>query len=264
MRRFGLVAVALLALAGCDRGGTPPASGPLYSRGFGPEQSAAIKTLVFVLHGDAPYTKPYYQYGVAEQASKLRGVRAFGLLRPGYEDRQGNISPGVRGNTTGDNYTPDRVAAIAGQIAGLARRYPRARRIVMGHSGGAAITADLAALYPRLIDGIVLVSCPCVLAPWRAHMRSQRWFSGFGKPVDSYDSRALVPRLDTALQVAMLVGSNDDTTPPALSQAYAKAIAARGIRPNLSILPGKDHEIFQEPAVIVALRREIAALGAAR
>ena len=263
IRTRGIAAAAAIALAM----GTAVAQTPLgepYSRAFGAEAPSDVKTLVFVLHGDAPFAKPSYHYAFAAEAAKLPGVRAIGILRPGYEDKDGDISPGVRGLTTGDNYTPDRVDAIARAIARIEARYPGARHIVVGHSGGAAITADLAALRPDLVDGVLLVSCPCDLPKWRAFMKKKIPQAPFEQPVDSYNSIALVPRLSPRLALSMMVGSADDTAPPDLTQAYAAAARSHGIAVDLRILPGKPHDILNEPEVIPALRDLIAKVTKSR
>ncbi|WP_066584682.1 alpha/beta fold hydrolase [Sphingomonas pruni] len=257
-----IAATAAIALASTAIAQTP--LGEPYSRAFGAEAPADVKTLVFVLHGDAPFAKPSYHYTFAAEASKLPGVRAIGILRPGYEDKDGDISPGVRGLTTGDNYTPDRVDAIARAMADIEARYPRARHIVVGHSGGAAIAADLAALRPDLVDGVLLVSCPCDLPKWRAFMKKKMPQAPFDRPVDSYNSIALVPRLSPRLALSMMVGSADDIAPPDLTQAYAAAARARGIPVDLRILPGKPHDILNEPEVIPALRDLIAKVNKIR
>ncbi|HEX7693494.1 MAG TPA: alpha/beta fold hydrolase [Sphingomonas sp.] len=258
---WAIVLAAALAM------GPAIAQAPLgepYSRAFGPEAPDQVKTLVFVLHGDAPFAKPSYQYAFAADAAKLPGVRAIGILRPGYEDKDGDVSPGVRGLTTGDNYTPDRVDAIARAIARIEAVYPRAHRILVGHSGGAAIAADLAALRPDLVDGVLLVSCPCDLPKWRAFMKRKIPAAPFEKPVESYNSIALVPKLRSTLALSMMVGSADDTAPPELTQAYAAAARAHGIAVDLRILPGKPHDILNEPEVIPALATLIAKVSSTK
>lgn len=262
--RTGLLAVAAAAALATGAALAQTQLGEPYSRAFGPEAPKDVKTLVFVIHGDAPFAKPSYQYAFAADAAKLPGVRAIGILRPGYEDKDGDVSPGVRGLTTGDNYTPDRVDAIARAIARIEARYPGTRHILVGHSGGAAISADLAALRPDLVDGVLLVSCPCDLPKWRAYMKAKIPYAPFEKPVDSYDSIALVPRLDRRLAVSMMVGSADDVAPPDITQAYAAAVRTRGIAVDLRVLPGKPHDILNEPEVIPALADLIAKVTKAR
>lgn len=75
---------------------------------FRSADAGAAPVLVVVLHGDAPFVKPSYQYEFAANAARqLHGVVVAALLRPGYTDKQGDTSDGVRGNTTADNYTPE-------------------------------------------------------------------------------------------------------------------------------------------------------------
>ncbi|MGN6817546.1 MAG: alpha/beta hydrolase [Sphingomonas sp.] len=257
IRTGWMIATAAAALAMGNAAAQAPLGEP-YTRAFGAEAPREVKTLVFVLHGDAPFAKPSYQYDFAAEAAKLPGVRAIAILRPGYEDKDGDISPGVRGITTGDNYTPDRVDAIARAIARTEAHYPGTKHVLVGHSGGAAISADLAALRPDLVDGVLLVSCPCDLPKWRAFMKKKIAAAPCDKPVDSYNSIALVPRLSPKLALSMMVGSADDTAPPDLTQAYAAAARARGIAVDLRVLPGKPHDILNEPEVIPALADLIA------
>lgn len=248
--RFSRIATALLLMLAS---GDAPAAG-LYMRSFGPEPAAAVRTLVFVLHGDAPFTRPSYHYAFAAAAARTPGVRAIGLLRPGYEDADGDRSPGERGLTTGDNYDPDRIEAIARAIDAVETGYPRARRIIVGHSGGAAIAADLTALHPGLANGVLLVSCPCDLPRWRAFMQGKMPLAAFDRPVASLDPLHLAPRLSRRLALSMVVGAADDTAPPALSKAYAAAARRSGVATDLQILPGKSHEILGEPDVLAALQ----------
>ena len=86
----------------------------------------------------------------------------------------------------------------------------------------------------------------------------------FEKPVESYNSIALVPRLNPTLALSMMVGSADDTAPPDLTEAYAAAARARGIAVDLRILPGKPHDILNEPEVIPALAALIAKVSSTK
>ena len=57
--------------------------------------------LVVVIHGDAPFNKPGYQYLMAKKiAERNSNSIAIGLLRPGYTDPDGNTSDGKKGLTT--------------------------------------------------------------------------------------------------------------------------------------------------------------------
>ena len=259
--RSSLALLLAAALAGTGAAAPAPQQPALYAKSFGTTSPKRARTLIVVLHGDAPFAKPSYQYDFARKAAaSVPGGVAVALLRPGYEDAAGKRSPGVRGNTTGDNYTPDRIAAVADAIRKLQRRYRSARTILIGHSGGAAITADLAGTYPGLIDGMILVSCPCELPEWRQHMKAVSPTPLWDQPVSSLDPIMLVGGIPARLKTAILVGSDDRTTPVAFSRAYAEALTLRGIATDYRIVPGKDHELLGDPEVIGALQRMAAQL----
>jgi pimeloyl-ACP methyl ester carboxylesterase len=214
--------------------------------------------LVIVLHGDAPRTNPGYQYEFAAQAGKQDDVIAAAILRPGYTDSLGDTSAGVRGMTTGDNYTRDRLAMIATAIRALKAEYEPRQTILLGHSGGAALSADLLALYPDLADKALLASCPCDLEPWRQHMKTVAPTPLWDQPVDSVSPLSVAAKVPVRDKVVMMVGAADNVAPPGLTRAYAAALRRNGVQVQLVELPGRDHEILLDPAVQSALRALIA------
>ncbi|MFS2109150.1 alpha/beta hydrolase [Sphingomonas sp. Sphisp140] len=254
------------SLAACSPRAGAPAEPPapvngLYSQSFGNTPAKQVRTMIVVLHGDSPAAKPDYHYAFARAASEaVPDSIAVALLRPGYEDPQGHRSPGERGETTGGNYTADRINAVAATIRHLQRRYALARTVLVGHSGGAAIAADLAATHPGLVDGIVLVSCPCALPEWRKHMKKVSPTPLWDAPVTSLDPVQLVGGMAPSLRAAVLVGADDKTTPVRFSRTFAEALSLRGIATDYRIIPGKDHELLGDPEVISALQRLAAAL----
>jgi hypothetical protein len=61
---------------------------------------------VIVLHGDAPFINPGYQYAVAaDLADAVPGGRVVALMRPGYAVVYGSRSDGDRVFASGVNYT---------------------------------------------------------------------------------------------------------------------------------------------------------------
>lgn len=213
--------------------------------------------LLVVLHGDAPREKPSYQNHFAMLAAKAADdVVAVGLLRPGYTDPDGNVSDGVRGETTGDNYNATNTDAIAGAIRELKRRYHARRVVVAGHSGGAAITANILGRHPDLIDAALLVSCPCDVTAWRAHMLEKTKYDGFKGKISTLSPIDLVGGVSKKADIVMMVGEQDDVAPPALSEAYRAAVAARGGHIRLARVPEQEHNIF----MISAVKSELVAL----
>jgi alpha-beta hydrolase superfamily lysophospholipase len=213
---------------------------------------SAHPVLVVVVHGDAPFNKPGYQYGFAKQvAARHPDVVAVGLLRPGYTDPQGHRSAGVRGEAVGDNYTPEVIRAVAAGIAQLKQRYQARQVVAVGHSGGAAIVADVLALYPSAADAALLVSCPCDVPRWRQHMQQLQGDgdSVWQKPVTSLSPQALVAKVARTVPVTLLVGTADSVTPVRLSWAYWRTLHQQNPTTKLVPLPGLDHEILFTPAV---------------
>lgn len=243
----------LLAAAGCATHG---ASSPVLSaQSFGPDAARDVRTLVLVLHadgdGDVPVAFADAAHGIADA---IPHARAVALLRPGYRDAAGNSSPGMRGGIGGDSYTAERIAAVGDTVAQWRARYPQARTILVGQSGGAAMAAALTGLRPGLVDGVVLAGCPCMLPEWRKY-RAKQGHGSFATPVSSFDPLMTVGGVAPATRVALLVGSNDTDTPQRFSRAYAEALALRGIATDYRVLPGRGHDLLGDPDLIDAVRR---------
>ncbi|PKP89934.1 MAG: hypothetical protein CVT77_16425, partial [Alphaproteobacteria bacterium HGW-Alphaproteobacteria-16] len=187
------------------------------------------------------------------------------LLRPGYADPVGNVSPGTRGRGVGDDYTAERIAAVGDTIATLRSRHRRARIVAIGEGGGAAIVADLAGLRPGLLDGMVLVSCPCALPEWRRHMATRaKPPAPWREKVDSLDPLQTAGGVAPTLRAAILTGAKDSSALPRFSRSYAEALSLRGIATDFRILPDKGANILNDPQVIEASRRLAAALPGTR
>lgn len=264
--RFVLPLLALLA--GC----TAPVATPhpaakvesalnLHARNFGAAAPDAVRTLIVVLHGDGGPESRSDHYRFAESVTQaIPNSAAVALLRPGYDDMAGNRSPGQAGLGFGDDYTQQHIDAVAESIGILRRRFVTARLILVGDSGGAAIAADIAGIRPELVDAMVLVGCPCALPEWRKGMQKQRRGTAWATPVASLDPLKTAGGVMPGLRAAVLVGLDDKITPPALSRAYAEALALRGIATDLRIVPGRGHDLLNDSEVLAATTRLAAAL----
>lgn len=219
--------------------------------------------LVVVLHGDAPFNKPDYQDTFARAlAAADSDLVVAALLRPGYTDPAGHTSEGDRGLTTGDNYNARNTDAIAAAISGLRDRTQARRLVVVGHSGGAAITANILGRFPALIDAALLVSCPCDVTRWREVMFQKTGFDGFRGPVATLSPIDLVARISDKAVIQMIVGDKDDVTPPAISDGYKIAAVGAGKDVTLTRLEGRGHEILLAPVVLQAAAAMVASLAA--
>jgi predicted esterase len=221
---------------------------------FRSEQLSAEPVLVVVLHGDAPFNRPDYQNTFAAKvAATNRDVVAVGLLRPGYTDPQGNTSDGERGLTTGDNWNATNTDAIAHAIGALKCRYHARKVVVAGHSGGAAITANMLGRHSALIDAALLVSCPCDVEQWRQNMFQLTGRPVFQGKIDTLSPVEQIKGMSDQANVTMMVGSQDKVAPPGLSERYQAVAAQLGKKVRLVQLEGKEHEIFLDPAVFAEL-----------
>jgi predicted esterase len=185
------------------------------------------------------------------------------VLRPGYGDGT-DRSDGMRGETTGDNYTPEVIDAVATAISQLTARYHPRRTILIGHSGGAAIAADLVGSKGPVADAALLVSCPCDLAAWRKHMQSVKGGAIWDRRVRSLSPIAVVDGIPASVRMSLLIGSDDPVTPPALTQAYADALRNHRAKFDVAVMPGLTHNILLEPVTMARLKDLIGAVDGDR
>jgi predicted esterase len=264
-----LLAVLSVVALGCSM----PAADPIYGRN-GETQwidvpqgklKAEVYTavplserpiLVVVLHGDLFDPTPSYQYAFAQALTqgfdapvmpdgvrarlgkheRVDDVVAAGFLRPGYTDNAGDRSDGERGDARGDNFTADVTDAVAMGVRTLKERFKARRLILIGHSGGATIAAIVLGRYPDVADAALLVACGC----------------GATRSLQPLD---FAPGMRRGITVRLLVGDNDEVTPPALSHRYAGVLRTHGADAQVTVLPGLGHNIMFTPPVFAEAAR---------
>jgi pimeloyl-ACP methyl ester carboxylesterase len=216
--------------------------------------------LVVLLHGDAPFRNPGYQYVTAADVAKaVPGTRVVALLRPGFADPFGARSDGDRGTASGDNYTPDDVDQVAQALWQLKKQYGVKTVVLAGHSGGAAMTANVTAMYPGLVQQAVLVACPCDLESFREHMWKAQHSPLWLLPVKSLSPIETLEKMRPGATITAISGGSDPIAPPQDVVRYVTKAMAEGINASVLMLPGKDHEVFDEPAVIAAIVQAVKA-----
>ena len=215
--------------------------------------------MVLVLHGDAPFNNPSYQYGIARKiASENENVVAIGLLRPGYTDNEGNRSAGTRGNTTGDNYTREVMTSIHQLTQQLVDEYSPSKILLLGHSGGAPISVNLTAEYTGFYAGAILISCPCDLHAWRAHMKTlQPDTDIWNLEVESLSPIEEVGRMDDNTSLMIIHGDKDDIVPIKIASRYVDILEANDKQVTLIKLEDQGHEIAFRSAVFDAVKKLI-------
>jgi pimeloyl-ACP methyl ester carboxylesterase len=211
---------------------------------------------VIVLHGDLFNPTPSYQYGFAQALTqgfdapampervrarlgaltRVDDVVAAGLLRPGYTDNAGDRSDGDRGDARGDNYTTAVTNDVASAVRTLKERFMARRVVLAGHSGGATIAALVLGLHPDLADAALLVACGC----------------GATHSLRPLDVASAIRR---DVKVRLVVGQEDDVTPPDLSLRYVDTLRKRGVDAQATVLPGLGHNImFTQPVFAEMVR----------
>lgn len=284
-----LIVLACCVVGSCARE-APPKSDTAYGRGgehlwlpvpggrlkaeaYSSAQVSAHPVLVVVLHGDLFDPTPSYQYAFAQLVAQgsdaaalpanirtrlaswrpIRDVVAVGVLRPGYTDNSGDRSDGVRGNAADDNYTPEVVDATAAAIEDLKQRFKPRRVVLVGHSGGAAIEADLLGRHPDAADAALLVACGCDPNAARAYMRTVSQSPIWKGPTRSLQPLELASHVRPDVIVRLIVGQNDHTGNPQHSMKYVDALKSHRIDARVTIVPGLGHNILLTEPVLDAL-----------
>jgi predicted esterase len=262
-RRLATLAL-LLALSACV---TPSASGgrDLVLGPPGEQVQASVyespgitdaPVLVVVLHGDAPILRPAYQYEFASKLTRaLPNVVAVGLLRPGYADPMGRRSDPADGAKLGDNYTPQVSARMEASVRALQARYHPSKTILVGHSGGGAVVANMLEAYPDLAQGALIASCPCDLAAWRLKMASMGRKNSHQHSLSPLDG---VARLPFATHITIMVGAKDNVVGVENSRTFYRDALNSGAWVGLEVVPGAGHMMMDDPAAVRAVRDLIA------
>jgi predicted esterase len=201
-----------------------------------------VSTLFVFIHGDGnpvPLDNP-----LLRRLRRLEPTAATAaLVRPGYTDREGGMTTPVVEPVGADAYRRED-ALLLGETVDVLRARTRATRVVVvGHSGGAALAANIAALFPGLVAHVVIASCPCDLAGWRAH---RRWFG----PYRSLSPHLVADDIPPTTTVSLVVGEDDDNTPVFLHTGYADIVRSAGGQARTFVVNGVGHEVLRVPAVV--------------
>jgi predicted esterase len=219
----------------------------LLIREFG---SSEPETLLIWLHGDVSSGGPAnYHFPIAQKAAEdfaERKLRSIAMVRPGYPDGSGQSSSVsfLHGGRR-DHYTAQNIEEVIGAIRNLQARYAARQVVVVGHSGGAAMAASLLGMAPGLVQGAVLVACPCDLTAWRVGR------SAWGR---SEDPIKWAERTPSTTRVIALTGEDDANTVPQLAQVYIEALQKSGVSAVYQGVPNEGHNsIFRSIQVSAAI-----------
>ena len=250
--------------------------GKLKTRVYGTGGHSGNPVLVVVVHGDGGKgrPRPRFQYAVAQMIAEGFGkpeipeefrktlgpllrfddVVAAGLLRPGYTDKEGDRSDGRLGKRTGDNHTPEVTEAVALAVNTLKQDFNARAVILIGHSGGATISANILALYPDTAEAALLVGCGCDMAVIRARYYDKTGYEAWRTPTTSLDPMTTVQKVPVGKKVRLVIGENDEIVHPEDIRRYADALAAKGVDVEMVVGPGHGHNsVFFTPLVFNTL-----------
>jgi predicted esterase len=208
-------------------------------------------TMIVWLHGNVSTGGPANShFKIAAQAAAdlaAENVLAVALVRPGYPDGTGAYSSGSDNGRT-DNWQKATIAEIGTAIERLRGRYKPRSVVIVGHSGGAAITAVLMGMRPDLAHAALLLACPCDMVNWRLGKHSRPWASE--------DPLRWIEQVDASARVVALTGSKDDTTSPELARTYVEKLKARGVDASFELVPDVGHiDLLRSPALAEATAR---------
>ncbi|MDB5932024.1 MAG: alpha/beta fold hydrolase, partial [Polaromonas sp.] len=164
---------------------------------------------------------------------------------------------GVAGN---DDYTAGNVVIVAAALDRLRMLNAGTKILLVGHAGGAAMTALVASRFPSSADAFLLVACPCDVPQW------QQWRNASTGRAERL-TQSLSPQAETAkitagTRMALLVGSKDDSMPSKFSEAYAAALQRQGVKTRLTYAIGATHvSVLRAPEFFMLIQELVTNLS---
>lgn len=135
--------------------------------------------------------------------------------------------------------------------------------ILVGHSGGGAISADLIGRHPDDVDAALLLACGCDPNEFMARWVREHPILPKNLPNPSLLPMDLASNVPPRMHVRLVIGDKDDVVRLPASQAYAHALAAHGVDVKLTIAPGFGHdEVLRAPEARAAMRELLTLEGA--
>lgn len=227
----------------------------LYMRSLEPTD-AKPHVLVVFMHGDnSGRIEMRTDRGVAYNlAERLRYV-TVALQRPGYQSEL-DRSDGYNLNKD-DDYTEGNVEIVASALAQLRQRNPGKKLLLIGHSGGSAMTALVAARFPGSADAYLVAACPCDVGPWREWRQASAGRGGYWP--NSLSPLAEASKVPATTRIALIVGSKDDNTLPKFSEAFVARLQAQGVKTRLTYAIDATHNSVLRSPEFFMLAGELAA-----
>ena len=192
------------------------------------------QTLFVFIHGDIWSDTPADGFDADAKRIAREDVTAVVLVRPGYLDAAGSRSSGNGYIGIGDAYRGPVVSAIASAIGKLKEHHQSKRVVLIGQSGGAAISGVILGQYPGLANAAVLTACPCNIRRWTS---MNQWRS---RP-HSLSPHNYVNSVPVDTEVVAITGSQDDNTHPVIAKLYIEKLQKKGVSAKFIKLDHADH-----------------------
>ena len=199
------------------------------------------KLIVFI-HGDKLDSKNIYFEKFASKFISKNSI-VVSITRPGWTNIKNHKSGGKKNISNGDNYVPKQdVDPIYRVIKKLKKKYKTKDTIVIGHSGGAAITGILFGRFKKLIDSAILISCPCIVPAWRknyfnAVLKNSREKICIPK-FKSHSPHEYIKKINPKLNIYIFVGTQDKNTLPIFSIKYHELLIKNQKKSELFLMDG--------------------------
>jgi len=186
--------------------------------------------LVVFMHGDTGASedgKYFRSYKAQFQRLKQKGVNVLAIARPVYRLPHARTT-GIPGRFNNDPYTVPVVDGLADALDALKAHYRPSRLVLLGHSGGSAISAILLGRHPGLAHGAVLVGWPgCDTREWRQWRIKSAGRRGQWN--ESLSSRDFLAQIPTTTKVVAITGNRDRNTLPKFASKCVKEMKSHGI-----------------------------------
>jgi len=219
------------------------------------------KKLVIFIHGDQLEKKVYYFDQFASKFTTTNSL-VISITRPGWINKHNNKSDGKKNTNYGDNYIPkDDVDPIYRTIKKLKKKYKIDQTLIIGHSGGAAVTGILIGRFPKLIHEAVLISCPCIVPPWRKNF-FDRLEEKTNKKLcmpkfKSHSPHEYIKKINPNLKIHIFVGTRDKNTLPIYSINYNNLLKKNFKKSQLFFIKGDHTSILTNKNLVKELKKII-------
>lgn len=214
------------------------------------ETGAAAPVVAVYLHGDGGgRTEMPAESGASYNLWRNLRIPVIAVQRPGYRSALG-VSDGYT-NPGDDDYTEGNLAILARALRSLRQFHPEAKILLIGFSGGSAMTALTASRYPDAADGYLVAGCPCDIDAWRAWRNQSAGRRGLWQRSLSPQQEA--GKVPPGTFIRLIVGAKDDNTLPKFSEAYVQALRQRGVATELTVAEGATHSTITRSPQFFAL-----------